>query len=72
MISRGEVGLIVATVGLASGLIDETLYAAVIGVVLATTIMTPLILRMLYRQKPTKNKRSPELEQQTVEIKEEG
>ncbi len=72
MISRGEVGLIVATVGLERGLIDETLYAAVIGVVLATTLMTPLILRMLYREKPTKNKRSPELEQQTVEIKEEG
>jgi Kef-type K+ transport system membrane component KefB len=51
MVSRGEVGLIVATVGLTGGLIDETVYAAVIGVVLATTLVTPILLRMLYKSK---------------------
>jgi Kef-type K+ transport system membrane component KefB len=51
MVSRGEVGLIVATVGLTGGLIDETAYAAVIGVVLATTLVTPILLRMLYKPK---------------------
>jgi Kef-type K+ transport system membrane component KefB len=72
MISRGEVGLIVATVGLSNGLIDETIFAAVIGVVLATTIMTPLFLRMLYREKTTKGNNSLHPEQQLTKNEEEG
>jgi len=48
MISRGEVGLIVATVGLSAGLIDDGVYAASVIVVLITTLITPVILRALY------------------------
>jgi Kef-type K+ transport system membrane component KefB len=49
MSSRGEVGLIVATVGLSAGLIGEEIFASIILVVLATTLATPIWLRRLYQ-----------------------
>jgi len=45
MIPRGEVGLIFATLGLRTGVLDEDLYASLIIVVLITTLMTPPLLR---------------------------
>ncbi len=48
MISRGEVGLIVASVGLAEGLIDSAGFAVIVLVVLVTTLATPLLLRWAY------------------------
>lgn len=48
MISRGEVGLIVASVGLNQGLIDSAVFAEIVLVVLVTTLVTPLLLRWAY------------------------
>jgi len=48
MTSRGEVGLIVASVGLGAGLIGEDVFASVVLMVLATTLLTPIMLRALY------------------------
>jgi Kef-type K+ transport system membrane component KefB len=48
MVSRGEVGLIVATVGLQRGLIDTAIFAAIVLVVLASTMATPLLLRWAF------------------------
>ena len=48
MMSRGEVGLIVATVGIDNGLIGQEVFAAIVGVVILTTILTPLLLRSLF------------------------
>jgi Kef-type K+ transport system membrane component KefB len=48
MISRGEVGLIVASVGVSQGLIGSDLFAIVIVLVLLTTIVTPFLLRRAY------------------------
>ena len=48
MVSRGEVGLIVASLGLEAGLISEGIFAGVVIMVLATTLLTPLMLRALY------------------------
>lgn len=45
MLPRGEVGLIFAGLGLRSGVLDESLYAALLIVVLVTTLMTPPLLR---------------------------
>lgn len=45
MLPRGEVGLIFATIGLANGVLGEDLYAALLLVVLATTLMTPPLLK---------------------------
>jgi len=48
MTSRGEVGLIVASVGLGAGLIGEDVFVSVVLMVLATTLLTPIMLRVLY------------------------
>lgn len=55
MVSRGEVGLIVASVGLQSGLLSTELFANIIGMVLITTLITPPMLRaaFAYNKKPT-------------------
>jgi len=48
MISRGEVGLIVATAVVDANLIGEQVFAVVVIMVLATTLVTPILLRALY------------------------
>ncbi|MBW6473716.1 MAG: cation:proton antiporter [Anaerolineaceae bacterium] len=45
MVSRGEVGLIVATVGLQENLLNPDLYSSIVGMVLITTLITPPLLR---------------------------
>ncbi|MEX1125254.1 MAG: cation:proton antiporter [Acidimicrobiia bacterium] len=50
MLPRGEVGLIFATIGLQSGVLDDSLYAALLLVVLVTTLVTPQLLKMRYGQ----------------------
>ena len=48
MISRGEVGLIIAGYGLANGLINEQVFSASVVMVLATTMVTPPLLRLTF------------------------
>jgi len=48
MISRGEVGLIVAGYGLTHGLIGREVFSAAVVMVLATTMVTPPLLRLAY------------------------
>ena len=48
MVSRGEVGLIVATVGLQENLLTADLYSAIVGMVLITTLITPPMLRAAF------------------------
>lgn len=50
MISRGEVGLILASVGLSAGLLPPAIYSSIIGMVLATTLITPPLLRASFRR----------------------
>ncbi len=50
MMSRGEVGLIVASVGINQGLISQGTFAAVVGVVIITTLLTPPLLRLLFNR----------------------
>jgi len=50
MVSRGEVGLIVASVGLAEGLINSVIFAVIVLMVLVTTLVTPLMLRWAYNR----------------------
>lgn len=45
MIPRGEVGLIFATIGLRQGIFGQDVYASLLLVVLATTLLTPPLLR---------------------------
>ena len=51
MIPRGEVGLIFATLGLSQGIIGRDVYASLLLVVLASTLMTPSLLKWRVRQK---------------------
>ena len=51
MIPRGEVGLITASLGLASGLVSHDLYAQVVVLVLITTLLTPPLLRFAFPRK---------------------
>ncbi|HEU5315351.1 MAG TPA: cation:proton antiporter [Chloroflexota bacterium] len=51
MISRGEVALVVASVGRTAGLVDERVFSAAIAMTLATTLLTPLALRLLARER---------------------
>jgi Kef-type K+ transport system membrane component KefB len=52
MISRGEVGLIVAGVGVSSGALTNDIYTTVIIMVAVTTIITPIWLKFAYRKEP--------------------
>ncbi len=48
MISRGEVGLIVAKIGLDNNLLTNQTFSAIIAVVLFTTLLTPPLLRFSF------------------------
>ncbi len=57
MVSRGEVGFIVAGIGLTAGVLQQDSYAALLTVIMATTIITPFLLRRsfikpIFRRKP--------------------
>ncbi len=48
MVSRGEVALIVANKGIASGLMNEMFLVPVVIMVVVTSVVTPILLRMVY------------------------
>lgn len=48
MMTRGEVALIVANKGLASGIIDSKYFTAVILLIIISSIATPIVLKALY------------------------
>ena len=49
MVPRGEVALIIANLGLSAGIIQKKTFTAVILVVIATTIITPILLKLTYK-----------------------
>ncbi len=50
MVPRGEVVLIVASVGITEGFIDQAELSVTVGLVVLTTLITPPILRWLFRK----------------------
>ena len=54
MISRGEVGLIVAGVGVSSNILTSDVYSTIVIMVAVTTIITPIWLKMEYRKEQKK------------------
>ena len=48
MVSRGEVALIIASKGIALGMLSTQLFSAVVLVVVATTILTPILLKLTF------------------------
>ncbi len=51
MISRGEVALIVAQKGEAAGMLSQSLFPAIVMVVIVTTLVTPVLLKLVFREK---------------------
>lgn len=54
MIPRGEVGLVFAGVGSASGALSESTEAAIIMMVILTTFIAPPLLRLVFKEMETK------------------
>ena len=53
MMTRGEVALIVAQKGLSVEMLDEKYFASVILLIIVSSISTPIILKLLYRNSNT-------------------
>ena len=51
MVARGEVSLIVAQKGSQAGLLDESLFPAIVVVVIFTTLLTPIMLKFVLSSK---------------------
>lgn len=49
MVSRGEVGLIIANIGLQAGYLNEELLTIIVGMILVTTLVTPPLLRASFK-----------------------
>ena len=52
MMTRGEVALITAQKGLSAGLITSDYFTAVILMILVSSILAPVLLKILYKNKP--------------------
>jgi len=52
MASRGEVGLVIAGLGASLGVFRSDVYTALVTVVLATTLLSPLMLRKAFTSHP--------------------
>ncbi|KAF0110488.1 MAG: putative sodium/hydrogen antiporter [Chloroflexi bacterium] len=59
MISRGEVGLIIAKIGLDSSFLSKELFSSIIAMILITTVITPPLLRAAFSEKPKKPDQPP-------------
>lgn len=62
MVSRGEVGLIVAKVGLDEKLLTNETFSAIVGMVIITTLVTPPLLRAAFHH-PTRKTPTLQLDQ---------
>lgn len=51
MMTRGEVALIVAQKGLSAGLIESSYFTSVILLILTSSIITPIFLKLLFKEK---------------------
>ncbi|MUG96185.1 cation:proton antiporter [Scytonema sp. UIC 10036] len=61
MIPRGEVGLVFAGIGAASGTLDKPLQAAIVIMVILTTFLAPPLLRFAFKQSPQEQQSSEAL-----------
>ena len=59
MMARGEVALIVAQKGLAAGVIPEKFFTGVILLIIVSSVITPILLRILYRGEKTEEPEKP-------------
>lgn len=67
MVSRGEVALIIATIGLESGLLEQRYFTVLVIVVILTTIVTPLLLKATLGNQPKNQPQSQPQNQLSIE-----
>ena len=70
MISRGEVALIVATKGMSMGLMKDEFFAPLVLVVVATTIVTPILLKLAYKYQASREADVPMASSLVVKVEE--
>lgn len=61
MMTRGEVALIVASKGLNVGLMDQKYFVAVILLIICSSVVTPIILKLLYKGEPLPGEKTAEV-----------
>jgi Kef-type K+ transport system membrane component KefB len=52
MVPRGEVGVVIASLGLTGGVFSNEIYAVIVAMSLLTSIITPPVLAVLLRKEP--------------------
>ena len=62
MVSRGEVALIVANKGAAVGLMSPVLFGPVVIVVVVTTVISPILLKVSFNSKKAKRLEAAKLD----------
>src|SRR5262249_41045548 len=62
MIPRGEVSVIVAQLGLATGAISATIYAVVLTMVVATTLIAPVFIKPAFKNERVSPTPEPSLD----------
>jgi Kef-type K+ transport system membrane component KefB len=60
MMPRGEVGIVVAQIGLSLAVIDDRLYAVVLFMAVATTLIAPPLLSVLFKKEAAVENRALE------------
>jgi Kef-type K+ transport system membrane component KefB len=66
MIPRGEVGMIVAQIGLGFGILTQSSYSIVVFMSVATTIVAPPLIKITYKK--LLDTRAPELGEEVLEV----
>lgn len=67
MVSRGEVALIVANKGKALGLVNDVLFAPIIIMVVITTIIAPILLKLSFKEKNPTSKEATNFTPETID-----
>lgn len=62
MVPRGEVGIVVAQIGLGLGVIGQQFFAAVLFMAVATTLIAPPFIKLSFVERPKKKKKDREEE----------
>ncbi len=60
MVPRGEVGIVVAQIGLGMAVISDSVFGVVLMMAVATTLIAPPFLRILYASEVTASAQSPQ------------
>ena len=54
MVSRGEMALVIAQIGIQNNLLDQDQYSSLVGALILTTIISPLLLKLSIRRSQLK------------------